>query len=144
MTTPLIGIAVSALCITLLSLLFHIESARGQRYFESFREFLDRLTGWFEGVYRNIVKHLSNGHVRQILHFSLHTILVALLKFLKVCERSVYSVLRSNRTLAYKAEKERTTKSMFDEIAEHKASVALSEEERRRRLEESLNGQLQS
>ena len=140
MFTPIFGIIASSIGVVWLVLLFNFEAKKGKRTFGAARDSLDRSLLRIENVYISSMQKASSGLSRQAVHFFFHTLLVGLLRLLRRCEEKIDVLLRSNRTLAKKAREVNAAKSKLDEIAEHKASVALSDEERKRRREESLNG----
>lgn len=140
MTTPLIGVFVSGVGIIILTLLFRYERNSGSRMLAQSRITFDHLVERLELNMQVVSQYVSRDLIRQTFHFSLHTFLVSILHILKRSEQRLTAILRSNRSLATKARHERISRNKLDEIAEHKASVALSEEERQKRKEESLNG----
>lgn len=140
MSIPLVGIMVSSMSIFLLSILFHAEKKRGRRFLEPVRLMFDQVVARVGAVSDRLFEHMTGDVVRQILHFLLHTVLMVIFNFLKQCEAYVENLLRSNRILAGKVKRERSTRNKLDEIADHKVSVALTEEEKRIRKEMSLNG----
>jgi len=85
-----------------------------------------------------VVRYLGRDMPRQSVHYLFHGLLVSVLRFIKRLEVWLQTVLRSNRKLAERARTEVRTKNIFDEIAEHKASIALSEAEKKRRRRKLL------
>jgi len=55
-------------------------------------------------------------------------------------ERAVRNIMRTNKTLARSAERERATRTKLEEVALHKIEVALSDKERAVHKERALNG----
>jgi len=74
------------------------------------------------------------------MHYFFHTVLSAALGFLVGLERSVKTLLQSNKSLARKTQQERTVRNKLEEVALHKMEVALTDEEKRNHREKSLNG----
>ncbi len=140
MSTPLIGFLVSSFCIVILILLFRYERIRGRRFFEYARERADFMILKVQHGFHVVIGALSGGVVRQTLHFLFHAVLTAVLGFLSGVENRIKEVSRTNRALAKRSLRERTTRNKLDEIALHKIEVALSEEEKKRHREKHLNG----
>ncbi len=140
MSTPLIGFLVSGFCIVILVLLFRYERVRGRRFFEYARERADFVVIKAEHGIHVALGALSGGVVRQTLHFLFHAVLTMVLGFLRGMEDRIKDVSRTNRALAKRSLRERTTRNKLDEIALHKIEVALSEEEKKRHREKHLNG----
>ncbi len=141
MTTPVIGIIVSALFVVLLSVLYRAEKTRGVRVFASARKSFDRGAVVLETSFEKTFRYIGREMPRQSLHYCFHTILVSALHFLKRCENGVMSALRSNRIMARKVKSERTSRNKLDEIAEHKAAIAMSEDEKKEHKEKMLEQQ---
>lgn len=141
MNIPLIGMAVSAAIIVLLSLLFRIERVSGFRICKRLRIRCDDVVDRSERVGSVFLKHISRDVVRQSIHFSFHTVLTTLLNFLDAMHAKIQVLVRTNKVMARRS---RTapgvTKNKLDEIAEHKISVALSDEEKKEHKERLLNG----
>lgn len=76
-------------------------------------------------------------------YYSIHAVLVALMAFLATVYHKIERIVILNRVKAKKLRKEKQSfkKSHLSEIAEHKESVQLSEEEQTRRKDKSLSGQ---
>lgn len=112
--------------------LFYIEEKRHARFFEGFRSFLDAGILTCERLWHRVFRHAWRDFFRQTIHYIFHVVLKALVKGFHALEQVTERMLRSNRILARKANKERKERTMLDEIAEHKLTVALSEEEKRK------------
>ncbi len=140
MSAPLTGFLISGFFVVMLVLLFRIERNRGRRFLEYARGRADFAILKVEHSVRMFVGALSGGVVRQTLHYLFHAALTAVLSFLRGIENRVKDVSRTNRALAKRSQRERTTRNMLDEIALHKIEVALSEEEKKRHREKHLNG----
>jgi hypothetical protein len=122
--------------------LFRIEEARGSRFIEPARAGLDGAFSRVSYVWNRTVVHVERDLMRQVLHYFVHTILASILNFLRACEERVILLQRSNRMFAKRVRGERTTRSMFDDVADHKAAVALTPRERKKAKEKSIGGKL--
>lgn len=118
--------------------LFYVEQRRGHRFFEHVRDALDAGAVFLERLWHRIFRHAWRDFIRQTIHYFFHVVLRALVKGFRALEQVSERMLRSNRILARKANKERTERTMLDEIAEHKLTVALSEEEKKRHKARTL------
>jgi len=134
------GLLVSATIVVLLSLLFSHEEKRGVRYGESLRIRFDFLVLQVSHTMHNGFRFLGSGFLRQAFHYVFHSILRAVLKLIKKFEDSIRNIMYTNRTIAKSAEKEHATRSMLEEVALHKLETTLSEEEKKRRKAEVLEG----
>ncbi len=86
------------------------------------------------------MRFIGRDFVRQILHYFFHTVLNAILTVLKKSESSLRDIMRANRTIAKKIEQESEFRTKLEEIALHKVSTALTEEEKKEHREKMLNG----
>jgi hypothetical protein len=73
-------------------------------------------------------------------HYFLHTFLTGAIATLSGLEDKLRTTLRANRALAKRSDTERSEMNKLDEIALHKMEIALSEEEKRIRRRQSLEG----
>jgi hypothetical protein len=140
MSVPLIGFIATSVFALLLILLFRYERKRGRRFFEYGRERADFVVLKIEHGLRMLLSALSGGVIRQTLHYLFHAVLTGALGILHGIENRVKEISRTNRALAKRSLRERTTRNKLDEIALHKIEVALSEEEKKRHREKHLNG----
>lgn len=83
---------------------------------------------------------MMNVFVRQAVHYLFHTLLRSILGLVKGSEKGLRNVMRINKTLARRAERESSTRSKLEEIAIHKAAHALTEDEKRIRRAKMLQG----
>lgn len=135
-----IGLVASFSAVVVFATLFAIEKRRGARFFPRMRYELDhavlRTAQTISGAFRYVAVHV----VRQVGHYSFHMLLSGALALMKRAERTVRSVMRTNKTLAKTAERDRATRSKLEEIALHKIETTLSEKERKAHKERALNG----
>jgi hypothetical protein len=140
MSITAIGLIVSLVCLFSLSRLFAYERARGVRIGERARtraDFFVLKTGY---EIKNMTRYIGREFMRQIVHYFFHTILNSILSFVRMSERGLKNVMRVNKTLAKKAERESVTRTKLDEIALHKIETALTEEEKKAHRDKMLNG----
>ena len=140
MSAPIIGMIVSGSCILLFTLLFKIEKNRGTRIAHRLRLRLDYVVLRMRVMWDKSTQYLGSDWIRQTFHYLFHTVLQGTISFLTRLEKGLRKVLKVNRVRARKARIARSTRNKLDEIAEHKALVALSETEKKRHKEKSLNG----
>ena len=140
MGDPLYGLLVSVSVTVLLVLLFEFERARGKRFLGNVRVHLD--TGIAQ-LSASISKRLSvfeKDVFRQSLHYFFHSVITLILTGVRHVESWLRSLLQSNRMLARKGRSGTQSRNKLHEIAEHKASVALTEEEKKKHKEALLEG----
>jgi hypothetical protein len=135
-----LGFIISTLSVGILLALFRYEEKRGVRVLEHVRTRADfSVLKTAHAVHTNI-EFFSKVFLKQVSRSIFHTILFLMLKFFERCERGLRNIMRTNKTLARSAERENMTLSKLEEIALHKAEVALSEEEKQAHREKVLNG----
>ncbi len=140
MSTVLIGLWISFLSVLFFISLFWYENRRGARFFEHVRVRIDFFV--LKGI-QYIHKgghYMMNIFVRQAVHYLFHTLLRSILGLVKGSEKGLRNVMRINKTLAKRAERESSTRSKLEEIAIHKAANALTEDEKRIRKAKMLQG----
>lgn len=135
-----IGLIASILAVVVCAALFTFEARRGVRLGARFRRYADYLAFRTARAIRTAVQYVTVHVVRQIGHYTFHLVLAGTLAFMKRIERAVRNIMRTNKTLARSAERERATRSKLEEIALHKMETALSEKERAIHKERALNG----
>jgi len=140
MDVPLIGLLVSFTLVVFLSVLYRFEAERGIRFVAPLRARLDHVIIRLSRALATFGEHIGQDFLRQSAHYFFHTILVVVLHSLKQIESRVQVMIRSNRLLSRKARRERRERNKLDEIAEHKAAVALSPEEQREHKDRMLEG----
>jgi hypothetical protein len=132
---------VTSFCATLLLVaLFAIESRRGTRFLSRTRLYSDYFVIRLIRALRSSVRYVAVHVVRQVGHYSFHVLLASMLALMTRGERAVRNIMRTNKTLAKTAERDRVTRSKLEEIALHKMETALSDEERAIHKERALNG----
>lgn len=140
MTAPLTALIISLGIFFSLFSLFRFEKNRGKRLLKNVREHLDFLILKTTHAFLKFFRGAGRSVVRQVAHYFFHTLLRALLAFIARIEKFLKNLMRSNRVIANKSERERTERNKLEEIALHKMEVALSDVEKRRHKERSLNG----
>jgi hypothetical protein len=140
MGEPLFILFLSLGAIFALTFLFSLERKRGRRLFAFTREHIDYWLLKIGHAFLKFYRGTGRNVVRQIAHYFFHTMLMGVLAFLERGEKRVKHLMRSNKTLAKKSEREGATRNKLEEIALHKMEVALSDEEKRRHREKSLHG----
>lgn len=140
MTTPLISLIVSSTALALVVMLFSHETRRGARYLHTMRAHVDFWLLKVRHTWNVGVRNWGRYFIRQIIHYFFHTLLTGTINSLAIIEERLRSVARTNRVLARKSEKERTSMNKLEEIALHKMEVTLTEEEKRIRKQQSLEG----
>lgn len=143
MSPLLTTLVVSGGMLVLLTLLFHIEQARGRRFFPRMRYAFDR---GIEALYRlfgNIAYFLGRDAVRHTVHYVFHRMLQGLLGLFRVLEQKTDRLLRMNKEVAKRAlKKESSVTSKLDEVVAHKADIALTPKEKRQHKERSIGTKL--
>lgn len=141
MSVPVIGILVSGCMLACFWLLFYLEEKRGERFFSRIRIVFDRIVLRLAHIWTQISRYIGRQMVRQTLHYTFHRVLTALLRFLERLEKHVKRVLRTNKMVARKLHLQSDRpKNQLDEIAEHKQSVALTDAQKRKHRQRSLEG----
>lgn len=139
------GIIEGGLLVSLISALFFVavfrfETVRGQRFFNRTRNRLDfwvlELVHSLHLAYETFFKYI----LKQALHFTLHSFLAGLLRLARVVEHKITYMLRVNRSRARMTEQKNRERNKLEEIALHKIEVALTEEEKRKHKQETLEG----
>jgi hypothetical protein len=134
--------AISGTLLVAFSVLVRAEAARGKRILLSgLRERLDRAVLRTAPFLRATRRHLGTGSVRVIFHYVAHGVIARLVRMSERASAYLARLERRNRKLA-RTIRERETPSHFSVIAEHKATVALSDEEREDLKRRSLEGDL--
>lgn len=133
MTIALTYVGISFVALLLLTVLFVIEDAKGERVFlVRFREFLDfiilqivlKIQKWFS--------IFTTGFMRVLFHYGAHTVLNRILAGLKKMELRVEELVRKNRKIARDLRNRK--RNHLDDIADHKAEVALTNIEKEKLL----------
>ena len=140
MSSVLIGLCVSALLVVVLCVFFRHEHIRGVRYGEHIRARADLFVMKVEYNTHKVLRYIARDLVKQLGHYSFHTLLSATLALMTRGEKWLRNVMRVNKTLAKNAEPESTTRTKLEELALHKAEHALTEEEKKHHRDRSLNG----
>ncbi len=140
MPSPLTLVIIFALLLFIVLLLFKSEAKRGIRFLPQARTHLDFWLLKIRHTFNVRLRAWGRYFIRQILHYFIHTFLTGIVRGLGQIEKSLILVARSNRALARKSERERSSMNKLEEIALHKIEVSLTDEEKRIRRSKSLEG----
>lgn len=140
MSFALIGFFVSICTALTLYLFFRYEEKKSYRFASHLRSRIDFFVLKTEHIMHSFLRFIGRDFVRQILHYFFHTVLNMILSLLKKSEQGLRDIMRANRTIAKNAEQESEFRSKLEEIALHKVSTALTEEEKKEHREKMLNG----
>ena len=140
MSFALIGLYISALSVVVLCVFFRHERTRGIRYGEHLRARADLFVMKLEYRVHKMAHFIVSDLVKQLGHYSFHTLLKTVLVLMTKAEKGLRNVMRVNKTLAKSAERESTTRTKLEELALHKAEHSLTEEEKKHHRDRSLNG----
>jgi len=117
-----------------------VEERRGVRFLGSFRSHVDFRLLKIRHSWNIGIRNWGRYFIRQVIHYFFHTLLTSAITALAAIEDRLRSVARTNRALARKSEKERTSMNKLEEIAIHKMEVTLTDEEKRIRKQKSIEG----
>lgn len=134
------GLLISGAFVALCGALFSFEARRGARVLPHMRHHADYFVLRSMHRIRHVIHYLTVHVVRQVAHYSFHLVLSGALTLMRKGERAVRDIMRTNKTLARSAERERASRTKLEEIALHKMENALSEKERAIHKERALNG----
>lgn len=140
MTDTLVGFLISFGIVIALFVLFGIEERRGVRFASSLRAQADFLVLKLDHKVGVVLQLFGRDFIRQLFHYLFHTILRFLLVRVRKLEAGLKNVMRVNKTIAQTVERENATRTKLEEVAKHKVASALSEEEKRKIKEKTLNG----
>ena len=122
-------------------MLFTHEERIGARFGHTYRNKFDEVVVSLSSTISRLMNIVGKDSIRQIAHYLLHTFLKSVLYISKRWETILRNLMHANKTIAKKAERERTSRSKLEEIAMHKIKTALSEEEKRKYKEKLLHGE---
>jgi hypothetical protein len=140
MITSLIVCGVSILCAVLIGAFLHHEAQQGVRHAPRLRVWLDSVVVTGERLFSRVIGSWARQMLRQVFHYLFHTVLVTVSRMLSHGERVVRELIRTNRAVARKSEREQYRSSTLDEVMHHKIAVSLTEEEKKVHKERSLRG----
>lgn len=140
MQAPLTILGLSLMAAVFLVLLFRFERNRHERFLKSYRERFDFWLLKREHALLAFFRMLSRDALRQVARYFYHTVLAELLLLLGQAEKRIKNSMRENRVRARISDHDRATRNKLEEVALHKMAVALSDEEKRKHKERSLNG----
>ncbi len=135
-----IGLILSVLISISLLMLFRYEERVGVRFALGVRKKLDAYAVGFASFCTKVSNVIGKDSVRQVFHYILHSFLKLVLMLSKRWEYILRSMMRANKVIARKAEKERETRNKLEEIALHKIKHALTEEEKKKYKDTLLQG----
>lgn len=128
----------SGVLLVLYSLLCQFEAKRGERLLlRRLRSFFDALILKVFYFVTRVKIHFGAGAVRMFAHYCVHKVLSICLWLLRNGENFVKHLQKQNRIVATVVRKEHT-QTHLDAIAEHKASVTLTEAEKEKIKKQSL------
>lgn len=134
---------VSALALAFFVGIFNLEHRRGARYFSRVREGMDSGAQWLFGYLAKGFAFFGRDVLRRAAHGTFNRVLQFLLGCLHTLEYYVGRLMHTNSTIAKKGERKTDgPQTKLDEIAQHKVSTTLSEEERRKHKEHSVGTRL--
>ena len=143
MVTPLAAtFGLSLVLFIVVAVLTSYERRAGRRLIApGFRGWLDRRTAEFEDLFVRTFDYLSRRIITFTWYYSLHSFFRGLRALLERMYLYVEHRMHLHHRRAWTARKGHPSGSgRLGEIAEHKQSTALSEEEKRQRRERSLEG----
>lgn len=140
MDSVLIGFLASVLLAVVLVFLFSYEERTGKRLLGRTRAYADVAVVETSRAIRRALRFIGRDLIRQFGRYLYHQALRGILAFTRRFEETLRNAIRTNRTLARTSDEEREVRSKLEEVAYHKATVALSEEEKRQHRERMLEG----
>lgn len=132
---------ISGLTVVFLVFLFSVESKRGTRFGESVRVHADFWVIKVSHACSIVVSVFRRDFLRQVFHYIFHTFLKWVLVKVRNTEDRVKSAMRTNKILARNAERESAVRTKLEEVALHKASITLSDEEKQKVKDKMLHGE---
>jgi hypothetical protein len=133
MSASLVGVIASTVLLIALAGIFRLEGKRNVRFLAGLRRSFDSLCERTGNVMQKLLTLFGRTVIRQTTRYLFHLLLAFILRLLRRAEQSIQRVYRFNKEQAIRARIKRTQPSIFDEIKEHKDSLTLSEEEKRKR-----------
>jgi len=126
----------------LLIALFSVEQKRGRRFLSRIREWLDHQVAILSSVLGQVGRYISRDIVRGTVHFLFHHTLNALRAWTRWFERHLNNLMHLNYTMASAHRSSADSDTSLAEVARHKESNALSDEEKKARKEDSIGTRL--
>lgn len=142
--SPAVATIVTSSFTALFVVLLLIEQARHKRYLRSFRILLDSLFEVSLTKTDQMIPKIDSGFVRNFFHYVTHVLLSIVLRILEELEHVLKKIAKFNRTKAREVAgvSKGNSDSHLQKIADHKEAVSLTAEERLRRKEDALSGEL--
>lgn len=130
----LIYFGASTALLVALSLLYAAEDARGERIlFPRLRRWLDKFLRYLIIVALGTLRWFWQGVVRLVLRYGVYQMVGATVNYLISLEQKIEKTIFRQKDTTDRAERPR---NHLDEIADHKESIALSDDEKRRMRDE--------
>jgi len=134
MMPTLIYFGASTVMLVLLTVLYVSEDARGGRIiFPRFRRWLDKFLKYVITIVLGTILWVWDALVRLILRYGVYQMLGALVNYLINLEQRIEKTIFRQRDISDRTDRPR---NHLDEIADHKESIALSPDEKRRMRDE--------
>lgn len=139
MTAPLITVCISGGLALALLTLFHSEQVRRARYARGVRVLFDRSVEEAKTRFKNQYYRLTGRTLPQSFHYIFHRILTAILRRIQGLEKLIRSIAWRNKNRANRRQ-DAPTSSHFSGLIDHKRETRLSDEEKRQKCDQALNG----
>ncbi len=136
MIIALTYVGISVLVLLLLTVLYVVEDIQGKQVFlVQTRARFDMLLYMLLAKLQKWVSVFTTGFMRVLFHYGAHSILKRILSMLRRLEARVEHLVRQNRKVA--RDLRNRARTHLDDIADHKAEVALSDKEKQKMLAHS-------
>lgn len=136
MIVALTYVGISVLVLLLLTVLYVVEDIQGKQVFMvQLRSRFDALLYVALSKLQQWISVFTTGFMRILFHYGAHSILKRLLATLRTLEGRVEHLVRQNRKVA--RDLRNRTRTHLDDIADHKAEVALTDTEKEKMLAHS-------
>jgi hypothetical protein len=135
-----LGLIISGILVIVYIVLLRYEAKHSMRFLLRARAYADFYVLKCMFFVHRMLRLMGKDTLLQVGHYVFHTLLRSVLHIVRSSEDALRNMMRVNKTLAKRAEKESVTQSKLEAIALHKAETALTEEEKRERREKILEG----
>ena len=140
MNITLVILTISGSLLLFFAVLFHIESTRGKRLLmPGARSWLDVQVRKIHFFLTHLTIHFGSGSIRIAFHFVAHKFLGILLWLLHTLESFFAQIQKRNRAVARIVRKEQE-KTHLDLLAEHQESNVLTDEDKQKLKDKSIEG----
>lgn len=140
MSFVLEGLIVSGVSVIVLGLLFRFEGNRGVRFAAQARTHADFAVLRFVHFLEQVTLFLSRDFIRQVLHYSFHTLLRLVLSIVRRSEKSIRTMMQVNKTIAKNVEREGMMLTKLEEVALHKIATTMTDTEKKAHKDKILSG----